>query len=74
MGSLQWRTAASKSWRTTAIVTWADSFTLPDGTTATNRGVHVFGLSWGKVTSLEVHCDTARLDGYLGSAGSEDQR
>ena len=51
-------------WDTTATVDWTDHFTLPDGTPGSNQGVHVFGLRWGTVHSLAVHCDTARLQGY----------
>ena len=52
-------------WRTRAIVTWRDRFTLPDGERGSNQGVHVFELAWGRVTRLEIHCDTARLERYL---------
>ena len=51
-------------WNTVATVTWNDHFTLPDGTAASNQGVHVFGLAWGRVTSLAVHCDTSKFEGY----------
>jgi hypothetical protein len=51
-------------WRTVALVSWVDHFTLPDGAAGSNQGVHEFVLRWGRVQSLEVHCDTARLAGY----------
>ena len=51
-------------WNTTAMVSWNDRFTLPDGSAGSNQGVHVFGLAWGRVTSLAVHCDTAKLARY----------
>ncbi len=51
-------------WRTVATVTWKDRFTLPDGGTGSNQGVHEFELRWGRVHKLEVHCDTAKLEGY----------
>jgi ketosteroid isomerase-like protein len=51
-------------WDTRALVSWTDSFTLPDGSPGNNQGVHELRLAWGKVVSLEVHCDTARLEGY----------
>lgn len=51
-------------WNTVAMVTWNDRFALPDGTPGSNQGVHVFGLAWGRVTSLAVHCDTAKFEGY----------
>jgi ketosteroid isomerase-like protein len=52
-------------WRTVAMVAWQDRFSLPDGTLTSNQGVHVFELRWGKVHSLAVHCDTARLEGFF---------
>jgi len=51
-------------WDTRALVSWTDSFTLPDGSPGCNQGVHELRLAWGKVVSLEVHCDTAKLEGY----------
>jgi hypothetical protein len=51
-------------WNTTALVSWNDHFTLPDGSAGSNQGVHVFGLTWGRVTSLAVHCDTAKFERY----------
>ena len=51
-------------WHTVAMVSWNDHFTLPDDSTGGNQGVHVFTLAWGRVTSLAVHCDTAKLAGY----------
>ena len=51
-------------WDTRALVSWTDSFTLPDGTPGNNQGVHELRLAWGKVVALEVHCDTARLEAY----------
>lgn len=52
-------------WRTWVVVSWRDSFALPDGSRGSNRGVHEFELAWGRVRALTVHCDTARLAGYL---------
>jgi len=57
-------------WRTIAFVGWTDQFTLPDGTRTANQGVHVFELRWGKVHALAVHCDTARLEGFLRRAAA----
>lgn len=51
-------------WHTVATVTWSDRFTLPDGSPGTNEGVHEFVLRWGRVHTLAVHCDTARLAAY----------
>lgn len=48
-------------WHTTAMVSWNDYFTLPDGGAGSNQGVHAFIRSWGKVTTLVIHCDTERL-------------
>jgi hypothetical protein len=52
-------------WRTLAAVTWSDRFSLPDGTVGMNQGVHEFTLKWGRVHSLLVHCDTAKLERYF---------
>ncbi len=52
-------------WDTHALVSWKDSFTLPDGSPGNNQGVHAFRIAWGKIRSMEVHCDTERLRGYL---------
>src|SRR5579859_6670224 len=53
-------------WDTTAIVEWLDRATVA-GTTGgyQNEGVHVFRLRWGKVVSLRVYCDTAKLAAAL---------
>lgn len=51
-------------WNTHAAVAWKDRFTLPDGERGSNAGVHVFRLAWGRVQSLEIHCDTAKLEAY----------
>ncbi|MGA2550316.1 MAG: nuclear transport factor 2 family protein [Burkholderiaceae bacterium] len=52
-------------WNTTAVVTWRDHFTLRDGACAGNQGVHVIQLRWGRVRSLQIHCDTQKLAGVL---------
>lgn len=51
-------------WHTVATVAWDDRFTLPDGTTGSNTGVHEFELRWGRVRSLVIHCDSQRLQRY----------
>lgn len=51
-------------WRTEVLVRWTDHFRLPDGAMGSNQGVHAFTLRWGRVSVLEVHCDTARLAAY----------
>jgi hypothetical protein len=51
-------------WDTRAMVEWTDTFMLPDGERGSNQGVHSLRLSWGRITSLAVHCDTAKLEGY----------
>jgi ketosteroid isomerase-like protein len=53
-------------WDTRVLVSWADAFTLPDGSAGNNQGVHELRMAWGKVVSLEVHCDTAKLEAYCG--------
>lgn len=52
-------------WRTTAILTWTDRLTDRAGRPYQNRGVHVITIRWGRVTGLEVYCDTAYLQGYF---------
>ena len=51
-------------WHTVATVTWHDRFSLPDGSSGNNVGVHEFVLRWGRVHLLAVHCDTERLAAY----------
>lgn len=51
-------------WRTLATVTWKDRFSLPDGSTGSNQGVHEFELRWGRVHVMQVHCDTELLARY----------
>jgi len=51
-------------WKTIAAVAWDDHFTLPDGTSGSNTGVHEFELRWGRVHSLVIHCDSHRLQRY----------
>jgi hypothetical protein len=62
-------------WRTLAMVSWSDRFTLPDGMSGSNQGVHEFMLAWGRVRSLLVHCDTAKLERYcdqIAAAGNAE--
>lgn len=56
-------------WKTAALVTWTDHFSLPDGSVGSNQGVHEFELRWGKVTVMQVHCDTERLADYCRRLG-----
>ena len=60
-------------WRTRAVVAWRDGFQLPGGRQGSNRGMHEFELRWGRVSALTVHCDTARLAGYLGELAAAGQ-
>lgn len=60
-------------WRTRAVVSWRDAFRLPDGSAGSNVGMHEFELRWGRVTALTVHCDTARLAGYLARMAAAGQ-
>ena len=48
-------------WRTVAAVEWSDSGTTADGQPFANQGVHVVTLRWGKVTRLQIYCDTGVL-------------
>jgi ketosteroid isomerase-like protein len=52
-------------WDTTAIVEWVDRATVAGPRHYQNEGVHVFRLRWGRVVSLRVYCDTARLAAAL---------
>lgn len=52
-------------WHTTAMLEWTDYLTDRKGNAYSNRGVHVITISWGKVVSLEVFCDTEYLLGYF---------
>jgi ketosteroid isomerase-like protein len=49
-------------WHTTAAVEWTDSGTTADGQPFANQGVHVVTLSWGRVTRLQIYCDTSVLE------------
>lgn len=60
-------------WRTRAVVAWQDRFRLPGGREGSNLGMHEFELRWGRVTALTVHCDTARLRGYLAELAAAGQ-
>lgn len=51
--------------KTVAMLEWSDTLSDPSGKKYSNRGVHVITISWGKVTSLEVFCDTKYLLGYF---------
>ncbi|MBW8846686.1 MAG: nuclear transport factor 2 family protein [Burkholderiales bacterium] len=60
-------------WRTRAVVSWRDRFLLPGGAEGSNCGMHEFELRWGRVSALTVHCDTARLAGYLAEVAAAGQ-
>lgn len=60
-------------WHTRAVVAWRDRFQLPGGRVGSNRGMHEFELRWGRVSALTVHCDTARLAGYLAEVAAAGQ-
>lgn len=50
---------------TMAFLEWTDTLSDREGNKYSNRGVHVIGISWGKVISLEVFCDIDYLNGYF---------
>lgn len=52
-------------WNTTAFVEWVDHLTDREGRRYSNRGVHALRLSWGKITSLRIYCDTDLLQTVL---------
>lgn len=60
-------------WRTRAVISWRDRFQLPGGREGRNVGMHEFELRWGRVSALTVHCDTARLAGYLAEVAAAGQ-
>lgn len=47
------------------MLEWTDHLSDRTGKGYSNRGVHVITISWGKVISLEVFCDTEYLKGYF---------
>lgn len=49
---------AGPPWRTTVTVEWRDRAL---GGRYENQGVNVVRLAWGKVKSIEIHCDTQDL-------------
>lgn len=51
--------------KTIAMLEWTDTLSDPSGKKYSNEGVHVITISWGKVTSLQVFCDTKYLLGYF---------
>lgn len=48
-------------WDTLAVLHWRESNTGTDGVRASNEGVHVLRLKWGKVTSVRIYTDTVVL-------------
>jgi ketosteroid isomerase-like protein len=46
---------------TRVAVLWTCRATRKDGQPYTNQGLHIFYLRWGKVTRLEIYCDTQSL-------------
>lgn len=60
-------------WRTRAVIAWRDRFQLPGGREGSNCGMHEFELRWGRVSAMTVHCDTARLAGYLAEVAAAGQ-
>jgi ketosteroid isomerase-like protein len=58
-------------WNTVATVEWVDSLTDRQGHRYNNEGVHIVGLSWGKLTSLHIYCDTQKLAGVCQTLGEQ---
>ncbi len=46
---------------TRVAVKWRCRATAKDGQAYRNRGVHIFHIRWGKVTHLEIYCDTQSI-------------
>ena len=54
---------------TRVCVKWACRATGKDGMPYTNQGVHIFYLRWGKVTGLDIYCDTQSIAAATRSPG-----
>jgi hypothetical protein len=48
-------------WNTAVAVEWTDSYTLLNGETRSNAGVHFIRLKWGRGVSVRIYCDTEQL-------------
>lgn len=48
-------------WNTTVAVEWTDSYTLLNGESRSNSGVHFIRLKWGRGVSVRIYCDTEQL-------------
>lgn len=46
---------------TRVAVKWGCRATAKDGAAYKNQGVHIFHIRWGKVTYLEIYCDTQNI-------------
>lgn len=54
---------------TRVSVKWTCRATRQGGWPYTNQGVHIFHLGWGKVTRLEIYCDTQSMVAVSQSPG-----
>jgi ketosteroid isomerase-like protein len=52
---------AGPPWRTHAAMEWTDELYDREGNPMPNRGVFVLELTWTKVRSIHIHCDTALI-------------
>ncbi|MCS5733436.1 nuclear transport factor 2 family protein [Herbiconiux daphne] len=50
--------ATGPPWNTTVIIRWVGTARFPDGSPYDQHGVHVVGLRWGKVTSIDANEDS----------------
>ncbi len=48
-------------WNTIVVVEWTDTYTLLNGETRSNSGVHFIHLKWGRGTAVRIYCDTNLL-------------
>ena len=48
-------------WNTCVRVVWTENNVGTDGVSASNDGMNVFTMAWGRVTDLSIYTDTHRL-------------
>lgn len=61
---------AGPPWRTHAVMEWTDELDDREGNPMPNRGVFILELTWTKVRSIHIHCDTARIQRNLALLGA----
>jgi ketosteroid isomerase-like protein len=51
-------------WATNVAVEWTDRFGVGEGR-GQNHGVHLLRFEWGRITKLDIYCDTQKLERVL---------